>query len=161
MARKRHEKGSPVNDQAQETTEGEETPPCYGTFDGSSACLKECVILDTCRRLTGKRNSPTRGLSKGRAIKAFCRGCNGSSRAGCPCAACPFYAFLKPHRQLAGDADLWWTGPAGTWEKAELEAHRKKRTIREDTVERLHDCGSDTGDDLDGDDEEDEGEEDE
>lgn len=112
----------------------DEKPNCYGTFDGSEPCLEECTLLDACRRLTGKLNSPTRGLSRKRAIRIFCRSCNGgSSRAGCTDCCCEFYPWLPEHRQLAGPPDLWWaTAAAVDLDKAEREARIKKRTIKKD-----------------------------
>lgn len=114
-----------------------EKPNCYGTFDGSEPCLKECTMLVPCRLLTGKLKGGeyrSRKPNKSRAIKAFCKSCNGGSvRAGCPDFSCPFYYLLPEPRRLAGPPELWWcNSPISKWDEAERKSRLQKRTIKED-----------------------------
>jgi hypothetical protein len=135
--------------------EEDEKPSCYGTYDGRDLCLKQCDYLDSCRRTTGKLHSPTRGLSRSRAIRVFCRSCNGgSSRAGCPDFCCPFYPWLPEHRQLAGAPDLWWsTTPSFKLDEAEREARLQKRKIRKEEFQPGDDVVPEDEEDSDDDDE--------
>jgi hypothetical protein len=152
MVRKKQQQ---LQDQVPEPLEEEmDKPECYGTFDGSRECLKKCALLDVCRRLTGRLNSPdspTKGLSRKKAIKAFCRSCNGgSTRAGCSAFCCQFYPWLPEHRQLAGPPDLWWFNtPSHKLDEAEKAARSQKRKIKKDDFIPGLDEGSEDEDDQD------------
>ena len=116
---------------------------------------------------TGRLNSKpsetkkfgTKGLSRKRAIRIFCRSCNGgSTRAGCPDFCCEFYPWLPEHRQLAGPPDLWWvTSPANELDRAEMVARLQKRKIKKEDLFITPD--SEDEDDLDEDEDEDQVEE--
>lgn len=148
MSRKKGtKKQQPVADQKPESTEEESRrPECYGTFEPVPACLKECSMLDSCRRLKGKLNSPTRGLSRKRSDRAFCFSCNGGSlRLGCIDPVCPKYAFLPKSKQEAGPPDLWWTQPSSKWDELEQAARKVKREISEPKDQEEEDGDADQG----------------
>jgi hypothetical protein len=100
----------------------EERPTCYGNWADCAPC-QGCDIAVMCRRLQGRLQSRTRGLSRSRAQRAFCRSCvGGSAREGCTDTVCPHYAFLPAKKQLKGPPNLWWCAPSATWNEAEQRA---------------------------------------
>lgn len=104
-------------------SEEEEQPGCYGTYedDHPDCSPKKCDWIDRCKRLTGRKNSPTAGLSRARAMKAFCYECNGgtSFAPDCLSIACPLYPW-RTRNEL--EPNLWWMGAAKTWNEASQRA---------------------------------------
>ena len=97
-----------------------ERPECYGSYDNARRCGK-CALLPPCKRLTGKKNSPLLGLSRARAMRAFCYECNGgtSHAPDCEAPACPLYPWRNKSEK---EPSLWWMGAASTWNEASQRA---------------------------------------
>lgn len=108
---------------------GGKQPECYGTYEREHEECVECGIRMECARRTGKLNSKTRGLSRSRAMKAFCYECNGGTNhapdCGDPC--CPLYAFRK---KSTGDPVLWWAQPTSEWSEGSQKARSTVRAGR-------------------------------
>lgn len=125
-------------------------PECYGAFDQEdSTCTEECAKMEACRRLRGKLFSPTRGLSRKRAIQAFCWECNGgtSHAPDCKDTACPFYVFRKKNE---GTPNLWWTQEASKWNRLSQEARGVIKVI--ESTEEVEVDEEEDEEDEDGDD---------
>lgn len=126
-------------------------PECYGAFDGSdTVCTEDCAKMEACRRLKGKLNSPIRGLSRKRAIQAFCWECNGgtSHAPDCNDTACPFYVFRKKNE---GKPNLWWCQEAGKWNQLSQEARGVVKVIKsiDEAVEVDEEVDEEDVDDVD------------
>lgn len=97
-------------------TEEEDRPGCYGTFedDHPDCTPKKCDWVDRCKRLTGRKNSKTAGLSRARAMKAMCYECQGGTNRGpdCNAPACPLYPWMSKAEE---EPRLWWMGKTKTW----------------------------------------------
>lgn len=110
-----------------------ERPRCYGTYEKESECV-ECDIREQCASYTGRLNSKTRGLSRSRAIRAFCYECNGGTNHAPDCEdrCCPLYPF---RRKNEGEPVLWWAEPTSTWFDGSQVARKEMRKQRTDDVD--------------------------
>jgi len=59
----------------------------------------------------------------------------GSARDGCTDPICSHYAFLPEKKQLRGPPNLWWCGPASTWNEAEQRARGAKTILLLDEID--------------------------
>lgn len=107
-----------------------EKPECYGTHEKGHVECENCAVVEECKRYTGRLRSKngTAGLSRKRAMTAFCWECNGgtSHAPDCMDAACPLYPFRKKSKQKP---KLWWMEPSKTWNEGSQKARGVKKIL--------------------------------
>ena len=114
-------------------------PSCYSFHpSGEDEICSECKFEKACLLRTRTKNTPrrsnprTKGLSRLKAMKAFCWECKGGTNSwDCEAINCPLYPWSPKGEK---EPNLWWNSPVSSWsdtyhekvEKPILDKSKKK-----------------------------------